>query len=137
MSAQQLALRLTEAPTARAASPGEALARDGLCSRLRETRGIALVQITPEAGLSLRRELAVARLLGARHAFIAIALDEAGYDYNVYRDASRDAAAIARDLGYDTIRCFPVSARRGDNLHRRGDLIDWYDGPTVLEAADE
>lgn len=134
MSAQQSVLRL---PEIHAASPGGSLAMDALRVRLLDERGIALVAITDVPGPALRRELAVAQLLGARRAFIAIALDDAGYEYSVYRDASRDAAAIARDLGYAEIRCFPVSARERDNFDRRGSLIDWYDGPTMLEAANE
>ncbi|MDK8895078.1 GTP-binding protein [Corynebacterium sp. MSK006] len=81
-----------------------------------------------------RRHLTVAALLGVRTVVLAVnKIDLVDFDEQVFRDIESDARAVADDLGIDDLKVVPISALLGDNVVERGENMDWYTGPTVLE----
>ena len=82
-----------------------------------------------------RRHSYIAHLLGIRHVFVAInKMDLVGYEYQVFEEIRDNFKAFAGPLGIPDLRFFPISALRGDNIVERGTAIDWYQGPTLLDA---
>jgi len=72
--------------------------------------------------------------LPAGRVVVAIDVDEAGFEYEAFKD-ERSAFLARNPPGPQTEVLFvPVSTHYGDMIHRRGDHIDWYDGPTLDEA---
>ena len=72
--------------------------------------------------------------LPAGRVVVAIDVDPAGYEYEAFKD-ERSAFLAQNPPGPQTEVVFvPVSTHHGDMIVKRGDHIDWYDGPTLAEA---
>jgi sulfate adenylyltransferase subunit 1 (EFTu-like GTPase family) len=61
-------------------------------------------------------------------------MEKAGFEYEAFK-AERNAFLELNPPASGTeITFIPVSTQYGDMIVRRGDHIDWYDGPTLAEA---
>lgn len=61
-------------------------------------------------------------------------MERAGFEYEAFK-AGKSAFLEVNPPGPGTDLTFvPVSSHHGDMILRRGDRIDWYDGPTLAEA---
>ncbi|KAA0007049.1 MAG: translation elongation factor EF-1 subunit alpha [Thermoplasmata archaeon] len=97
-----------------------------------------LVVAASEGVMAQTKEHAfLARTLGVPQMLIAInKMDEVGYDKNKYEQVKTEVDKLLKSIGYkdEQLQFVPVSAFNGDNVKEKGKL-DWWDGPTVLEAA--
>jgi len=101
------------------------------------TADLALVVVSVDGGLKeqTRRHLCIAALLGVRTAIIAVnKMDRVDWSEQMFRDLVADMAPLTKQLGFDTVVTVPISALAGDNVVDRSENIDWYDGPTILQA---
>jgi len=76
-------------------------------------------------------------LLGIRQVIVIInKMDRVNYDDSRFRDLDAEITAhlVAFDLRPTAV--IPISARHGDGVVERTAAIDWYRGPTVIEALD-
>ncbi len=81
-----------------------------------------------------RRHLLIARLLGIRQAVAFVnKMDLVGYSKAAFEKISADVKAFVAPLRFDSIDVLPGSALRGDMVVQRGNAMDWYSGPTLLE----
>ena len=81
--------------------------------------------------------LCIARYPGAKSMIIVVdGMDRAGYEYVVFKDCAVRLRTVARSFGMTVAHCIPVATARGIMVTTRGDAIDWYDGPTLHEAAE-
>ena len=102
-----------------------------------DTSSAALIVIGAEMNIPDQAKLATSLALarGVQHVFVAVDhMDRVGYDYDVFKTQCAHFKAVVAPLVPSDLRFFPVSSRRGDNLYERGNSIDWYDGPTLIEA---
>ena len=77
----------------------------------------------------------IAQRAGVRRLIVAVdRMERVGYEYVVFKDVETRIVALAGSFGITDVRCIPVSTARGDMVAERGQGIDWYDGPTLLEA---
>ena len=61
-------------------------------------------------------------------------MERAGFEYETFK-AEKIAFLEINPPGPGTDLTFvPVSSHYGDMILRRGERIDWYDGPTLAEA---
>ena len=78
-----------------------------------------------------RRHAAICRLMGVRHLILAVnKMDLVGFD----RARFEAIAAEGEALGAAT--AIPLSGLTGDNVFARSAAMDWYSGPTLMEALD-
>ncbi len=99
------------------------------------TADLAIVLVDARKGVltQTRRHSFIASLLGIRHVILAInKIDLVGYDKAVFDRIVGDYMQFAGDLGFETIRPIPISARFGDNVAEPSGNMSWYDGPTVI-----
>ncbi len=69
----------------------------------------------------------------ARHVVAVNKMDQVAWNRTVYEEIGADFAAISRVAGPRGRRSLiPMSALEGDMVVRRGDHLDWYEGPTLL-----
>jgi sulfate adenylyltransferase subunit 1 len=61
-------------------------------------------------------------------------MDLAGYDEATFRNIEADYLHFATRAGITDILFVPMSAVNGDMVVERGDRLDWYEGPTLLEV---
>jgi sulfate adenylyltransferase subunit 1 len=82
-----------------------------------------------------RRHAAIAALLAIPHVVVAVnKMDAVGFDRAVFERIAGEFSKIARSLGLANVTLVPVSALEGDMVVSRGERLDWYRGPTLLEV---
>ena len=76
-------------------------------------------------------------LLGIRQVVVVInKMDRVRYDDGRFRDIDAEITAHLGGFGLKPVAVIPISARHGDGVVARTAAIDWYRGPTVIEALD-
>ena len=96
---------------------------------------LAILLVDARKGLleQTRRHAAIVSLLGIRHVVLAVnKIDLVDFDRGCFRAIEADFAAFAAPLAFASIVSIPLSARFGDNVARRSERTDWYDGPSLL-----
>jgi sulfate adenylyltransferase subunit 1 len=81
-----------------------------------------------------RRHATLVHLLGIPHLIVAVnKMDLVGYDEGVFAGIVADLAGFAGRTGIENVRFVPMSALTGDMVVDRGENLDWYEGPTLLQ----
>ena len=81
-----------------------------------------------------RRHSYLVSLLGIRHVAVAInKMDLVDYSEERFRELEQEYAALAAEIRVEDTVCIPLSGLKGDNVIERGERLQWYDGPTLLE----
>lgn len=76
-------------------------------------------------------------LLGVKQLMVVInKMDLIEYDKEKYDDLSRAVTERLGEFGLEPLMVIPISARLGDNVAQRSEKLNWYEGPTLLEALD-
>ncbi len=84
-----------------------------------------------------RRHGYLLHLLGVRQVVVVInKMDRVSYDDSRFREIDAEISAHLGGFGVKPAAVIPISARHGDGVVARTAAIDWYDGPTVVEALD-
>jgi bifunctional enzyme CysN/CysC len=84
-----------------------------------------------------RRHGYLLHLLGIRQVAVVInKMDRVNFDERRFRDIEAEISTHLVNLGLTPTAVIPISARDGDGVARRTDLIAWYGGPTVVETLD-
>ena len=100
------------------------------------TADLAIILIDARKGVltQSRRHAYLSHLLGVPHLVVAVnKMDLVDYSQAVFDRIQAEFAAFAQGLGVRDIRYVPISALRGDMVVERGDRLDWYRGPALLE----
>ena len=103
------------------------------------TADLAIILIDARKGVlpQTRRHSAVAHLMGIRHLVVAVnKMDLVGYDQAVFDRIRADYLEVAGKIGIGDVQhvqFVPMSALKGDMVVDRGEPLNWYDGPTLLE----
>jgi bifunctional enzyme CysN/CysC len=100
------------------------------------TAELAVVLVDARKGLltQTRRHTWICGLLGIRHVLLAVnKMDLVGYAEDVFRPIESAYRELAAQMGISQVTAIPLSALRGDNISCRSSLMDWYDGPSLLE----
>ncbi len=104
------------------------------------TADLAIILVDARKGVltQTRRHSYIAHLVGIPHLLIAVnKMDLMGYSQEVYERIKADYLAFAAQLGIANVRFIPLSALVGDMLVDRGEKLNWYDGPTLIEILEE
>lgn len=79
-----------------------------------------------------RRHAAIAALMGLDVIVAVNKMDAVDWSQDRFEEVRGAFADLAGVLNLGDVTCVPVSAKRGDNVVRRGDVA-WWNGPTLLE----
>ncbi len=99
----------------------------------------ALIIIDASEGVQeqTRRHGYLLRLIGVRQVVIVVnKMDLVDYSQKVFEQVSSEYRAFLSSIGVEAQVFIPVSARQGDNIAARGENLNWFNGPAVLEALD-
>ncbi len=89
--------------------------------------------VTPQA----RRHGLLMRILGIRDVIVVVnKMDRADFDATRFNDRAKEAQIALAELGLNVVEAIPVSARAGDNLAAPSKNLNWFKGPTLLQALD-
>ncbi|MFC7297213.1 sulfate adenylyltransferase subunit 1 [Herminiimonas aquatilis] len=84
--------------------------------------------------IQTKRHSTIAHLLQIEHVIVAVnKMDLINYDQAIYDRIVAAYTEFAKTLGLKDIRPIPLSALAGDNVVTRGEKLDWYQGPTLIE----
>ena len=100
------------------------------------TADLAIILVDARKGVltQTRRHSCIAHLVGIPHLVVAInKMDLVDCSREVCIRIMDDYLAFARQLGIDDVHFIPLSALNGDMVVERGERLDWYTGPTLIE----
>src|SRR6201996_4350288 len=84
-----------------------------------------------------RRHGYLLHLLGVKQVAIVVnKMDRVGYSAERFKEISDEISAHLTGLGVTPRAIIPISAREGDGVAVLTPNIQWYDGPTVVDALD-
>ncbi len=104
------------------------------------TAELAVLLVDAQKGLltQTRRHTLIASLLGVRHLVLAVnKMDLVSYDQAAFTAIGEDFRGFAARLGFASIVCIPLAAKRGENVVTSTDTMPWYAGPTLLEHLEQ
>jgi len=82
----------------------------------------------------------LAKVLGVGQMIIAInKMDAVNYDEAKFNTTKEEVSKLLKGIGYkiDTIKFIPTSGFVGDNIAKKSENMQWYNGPTIVAALDE
>jgi len=100
------------------------------------TANLAVILIDARKGVltQSRRHAFLASLVGIPHLVVAVnKMDLVGWSQAVFDQIRAEFATFAACLGLRDITFIPLSALNGDMVVERGNNLDWYQGPALME----
>ena len=99
---------------------------------------LALIDARKGVLTQTRRHSYLAHLVGIPHIVVAVnKMDLVNYDQAAYEKIKADYLAFAEQIGLQRaghdITFIPLSALNGDMIVDRGEGMDWYTGPTLID----
>ncbi len=101
------------------------------------TADLSVILVDASRGISrqTRRHAAAAALLAIPRVVVAVnKMDQVGYDQVAFAAIAAQFRDIAASLGLGSVTVIPLSALEGDMVVDRGEQMDWYTGPTLMEV---
>ena len=100
------------------------------------TANLVVILIDARRGVLVqtRRHSYLASLVGIPHIVLAVnKMDMVDYSEARFNEICTEYLAFAAQLGLHNVTCVPLSALVGDMLVDRGENLNWYSGPTLME----
>jgi len=99
------------------------------------TANLAIILIDARHGVLEQtiRHAYIASLLQIPHVIICVnKMDLVDYAETTFNEIKTDFLSVASKIDVQDIRFVPISALKGDNVVKRTQNMDWYNGPTLL-----
>ncbi len=100
------------------------------------TANLVVILIDARRGVLVqtRRHTYLASLVGVPHIVLAVnKMDMVDYSQARFDEIVSEYKAFAAQLNLHDVTCIPLSALVGDMVVDRGDSLNWYQGPTLME----
>ncbi|MGB4673846.1 MAG: sulfate adenylyltransferase subunit CysN [Azovibrio sp.] len=100
------------------------------------TANLAIILVDARKGVltQTRRHSTLAHLVGIPHLLVAInKMDLVDYSEQTFAKIKADYLEFAARQGIADVRFIPLSALNGDMVVERGERLNWYGGPTLIE----
>jgi sulfate adenylyltransferase subunit 1 len=100
------------------------------------TANLAVILIDARKGVltQTRRHTFLAGMVGVPHIVLAVnKMDMVEYSKKRFEEIVGKYKRFTAQLDLHDVHCIPMSALDGDMVAERGDNLDWYIGPTLLE----
>jgi sulfate adenylyltransferase subunit 1 len=101
---------------------------------------LAIILIDARKGVltQTKRHSYLASLLNVPHVVLAVnKMDMVDYSQARFDEIVSEYKAFAAQLDLHDVHCIPLSALNGDMVVDRGENLDWYKGPALLEFLEE
>lgn len=100
------------------------------------TADLAILMIDARKSIltQTKRHSFIVSLLGIKHVVVAInKMDLIDFNKNIFKQIDKNYRDFAENLGFHDIVSIPMSALDGDNIIKKSEKTDWYNGPTLME----
>ncbi len=99
------------------------------------TANLSIILVDARKGIieQTYRHSYIASLLQIPHIIVCVnKMDLVNWDEKTFTQIVNDYKAFASKLDVKDVHFIPISALEGDNVVKRSEHMDWYDGPTLL-----
>lgn len=86
-----------------------------------------------------REHSLLAFTLGVKQMVVVVnKMDDVDYSEKRYEEVKTELSGLLKKVGFklSKVTTVPVSGWKGDNITEKSENMEWYDGPTLLEALD-
>ena len=100
------------------------------------TAELAILLVDARNGIltQTKRHSFIVSLLGIKNIFLAInKMDLVNYDKNIYEKISSEYKLFSKKLNFENIQSIPISALKGDNIHKKSKYMKWYNDKTLFD----
>ena len=100
------------------------------------TAELAILLIDARNGIltQTKRHSFIVSLLGIKNIVLAInKMDLVNYDKNIYEKISSEYKLFSKKLNFKNIQSIPISALKGDNIHKKSKYMKWYNDKTLFD----
>ena len=104
------------------------------------TANLAIILIDARYGVitQTKRHTYLANLLGIKHIVVAVnKMDLKDYSQESFEEIKSDYLKFVTQLDVPDVNFIPLSALKGDNVVDKGDNMNWYHGPCLLEFLED
>ena len=103
---------------------------------------VAVLVVSADEGIQeqTRRHMFLLKMLGIKQIFVIVnKMDAVDYKKERFETVKKQISELLNSFDYVTedMLFIPASAMEGDNIYRRSEEMEWYGGPTLIEALDE
>jgi len=99
----------------------------------------AILIVDAEEGVQeqTRRHAYILSMLGLKQVIVVVnKMDLVNYSKERYEEVRSEIEKHLKKISITPNHYIPISARTGENIATKSESMDWYSGPTVLEALD-
>ena len=100
------------------------------------TAELAILLVDARNGIltQTKRHSFIVSLLGIKNIVLAInKMDLVYYDKNIYEKISSEYKLFSKKLNFENIQSIPISALKGDNIHKKSKYMKWYNDKTLFD----
>lgn len=99
---------------------------------------ILIVSIEADLPIETKRHAYIVNLLGLKDMLVLVnKMDLADYSKEKFLKRDKEISSFLYELGIKPRAIIPLSAKYGDNMTVHSKNMDWYKGPTILEALED
>lgn len=99
---------------------------------------VILVDAQQGVLVQTRRHARICSLMGIRYFVFAInKMDLVNYSEERFQEIEKQIEELKNELGLENVLLVPVSATEGDNVTRRSENMNWYQGPVLLDYLEQ
>jgi translation elongation factor EF-1alpha len=101
---------------------------------------VAVLVVAADEGIQEQtgRHAFLIHMLGIEEIFAVVnKMDAVDYKEQKFKALKADVSRLLASFGYSNVQFIPASAMEGDNIYKRSRQMEWYEGPTLIEALDE
>jgi len=100
------------------------------------TAELAILLVDARNGIltQTKRHSFIVSLLGIKNIILAInKMDLVNYDKNIFEKISSEYKLFSKKLNFKNIQSIPISALKGDNIHKKSKYMKWYNDKTLFD----
>ncbi len=100
------------------------------------TAELAILLVDARNGIltQTKRHSFIVSLLGIKNIVLAInKMDLVNYDKNIYENISSEYKLFSKKLNFGNIQSIPISALKGDNIHKKSKYMKWYNDKSLFD----
>ena len=100
------------------------------------TAELAILLVDARNGIltQTKRHSFIVTLLGIKNIILAVnKMDLVNYDKNIYEKISSEYKLFSKKLNFKNIQSIPISALKGDNIHKKSKYMKWYNDKTLFD----
>ena len=101
---------------------------------------LAVILVDAKQGVLVqtRRHARICALMGIKYFVFAVnKMDLVDYSEDRFKEITAQIEERSSELSLASVQIIPVSATEGDNVTKRSDKMNWYDGPVLLSYLED